>query len=94
MHAATKRRPIARQRNQREVCWARAMSSQEACRVLGVDNTCSRQELRAAYMARIKEVSSSCFCRYAIPHSIQFPETGSDCLAGQADTQHVAAAAG
>ena len=35
------------------------MSSQEACALLGIDSMCSREELRAAYLARIKEVSSS-----------------------------------
>lgn len=36
------------------------MSSQEACRLLGVENMCSREELRAAYLAHIKEASCGC----------------------------------
>ena len=56
-----------RRRGRRRGCRAQAMSSSKACRVLGVDSTCSRGELRAAYLARIKEVSSSFVYSKAVP---------------------------
>lgn len=65
MQAAPRARPRARRRHQRQVCRAQAMSSQQACRILGVDNTCSREEVRAAYLVRIKEVNSGFTCRTA-----------------------------
>lgn len=51
-----RRRRIIRKRRRGHVCIAEAMRWQEACSILGVDDTCSREELRAAYLSRIKEV--------------------------------------
>lgn len=67
------------------------MSSQEACRVLGVDNTCSREELRAAYLSRIREVSSGCHITNAIPQSMRVLQSCFGCGAGEADMQHAVA---
>ena len=43
-------------RLRRVSCRARRMSTEEACALLGIRGTCSREELRAAYLALIKEV--------------------------------------
>ena len=45
-------------RGQQQVCTARSMSFQEAIALLGIRSDCSREELRAAYLARIKEVTT------------------------------------
>ena len=37
-------------------CRARRMSTEEACALLGIRGSCSREELRAAYLALMKEV--------------------------------------
>ena len=37
-------------------CRARRMSAEEACALLGIRGSCSREELRAAYLTLIKEV--------------------------------------
>lgn len=45
-------------RGQQQVCTARSMSFQEAIALLRIRSDCSREELRAAYLARIKEVTT------------------------------------
>ena len=67
MHAAIRGALTSKRRSQ-HICRARGMSSQEACMVLGVDSTCSREEVRAAYLARIKEVSSSNRTHWSLSH--------------------------
>ena len=50
------RRHVMRIKRRGHICIAEAMRWQEACSILGVDDSCSREELRAAYLSRIKEV--------------------------------------
>ena len=59
--------------------------------MLGVDNTCSREELRAAYLSRIREVSSSCYFCNAIPQSMRCLQSCFGCGPGEADMQHAVA---
>ena len=54
-HSVPQGSHIARRLRQ-AACRARRMSSEEACALLGIRGSCSREELRAAYLSLIKEV--------------------------------------
>ena len=58
MQRAVRRARRCSGRGQQQVCTACSMSFQEAIALLGIRSDCSREELRAAYLARIKEVTT------------------------------------
>lgn len=56
IYNAGQRNRKAKSVRQRHICRAREMTSQEACTLLGLQGSHSKEELRAAYLERIKEV--------------------------------------